>query len=182
MWGLLLFPVLLLQSFWWPELTYNLKYSTNYLQASNCQDFWGWPKFPQKISENPMREPPNVTAYWNIASIAVLSMNFHHHPSPPTFQTFMLLNCPVFLPSLYKEIKSLTKIMVAQFNDLTKKERVTFWAKIAESSLQTRGTSAKSFDFWNVSTEYITFLYNTLSLAWEDFCGAHRREVRVQLR
>ena len=50
-------------------------------------------------------------------------------------------------------------------NDLAKKERVTFGAEIAGSSSQTRGTSAKSFDFLNVSTEYVTFLYNILSLA-----------------
>ena len=55
--------------------------------------------------------------------------------------------------------------MIPKKNDLAKKERVTFWVEIAESSSQTRGTSAKSFDFLNVSTEDVTFLYNILSLA-----------------
>ena len=55
--------------------------------------------------------------------------------------------------------------MIPKKNDLAKKERVTFWVEIAESSSQTRGTLAKSFDFLNVSTEYVTLLYNILSHA-----------------
>ena len=44
-----------------------------------------------------MREPPNVTAYWNIASIAVLSMNFH---PPPYISNIYAFELPCFFAFL----------------------------------------------------------------------------------
>ena len=118
-----------------------------------------------------------TTDFYQISWTLLATVNFKP-PPPLTFQIFISESNHIF--TLASEQSCFLSLLI-QGNLTTdkdkgctikwshKKARITLWAKVTEPSSQTMGTSAKSFDLINVSTECNRIWYNILSLAWADF-------------